>query len=461
MVILSELHDRLAHLVNYSSQLIFVSSEKLSDQHRTLNDFLAEQDTNTEVSFFSADSESDAVEYRASICRQLTGQTVGSFIRPLPLLLEDYDSEGAAVLVCITKAELLPQAFLQELWDWVSEAQSANSPTHINVILFAESTWAESAQEWLPKQNSHKPVLLSSQNVDATGFDVHALEALMAEDKSWFAMANRPTVSHKWFISSVLGLFLIIFIGLIAWQYPEEISDVIAGNFSTPEDISAFNINEEDLALDIVASDTVILQSTQSQETKPLELPEYDVNLEIVSQEELLNAPPLFASSQIEEIPETKNDSVPLSGDFEVPDIISVDQLAASFEQELSAELITDEAVSNPNQKNIVETQITVDYRFDETTLLSLPSDAIVLQLSGIQNPSVLEDFLNDNSLRDSTWVYQTERYGGAWYVVLYKDSFASIESALNKLTSLPEEIRQAQPFAKSVNQIQLEIKQR
>ena len=110
---------------------------------------------------------------------------------------------------------------------------------------------------------------------------------------------------------------------------------------------------------------------------------------------------------------------------------------------------------------NITDSEIAIDYQFDETTLLSLPSDAIVLQLSGIQNPSVLEDFLNDNSLRNSTWVYQTERYGGAWYVVLYKDSFASIESALNKLTSLPEEIRQAQPFAKSVNQIQLEIKQR
>ncbi|MDT0595533.1 SPOR domain-containing protein [Glaciecola petra] len=457
---MSELHDRLAHLVNYSSQLIFVSSEKLSDQHRTLNDFLAEQETNTEISFINADIDNDIIEYRAAICRQLTGQTVGSFIRPLPLLLEEYDSNGAAVLVCITQAECLPQSFLQELWDWVSEAQSANRPTHINVILFAESNWAESAQEWLPKQNSHKPILLSSQNVDATGFDVHALEALMAEDKSWFAVANRPIVSNKWFIGSVLGLFFVIFIGLIAWQYPEEISDVIAGDFSNPEDVAVFDIEEADLALDIVANEAVVLKKPTVKEEDSNKINTYASNLELVDSEADDSQLSAIASPLTNTFTED-NVSKPSSGDFKVPDIISVDQLAANFESELTTESNKDETILIANGKNITDSEIAIDYQFDETTLLSLPSDAIVLQLSGIQNPSVLEDFLNDNSLRNSTWVYQTERYGGAWYVVLYKDSFASIESALNKLTSLPEEIRQAQPFAKSVNQIQLEIKQR
>ena len=151
---------------------------------------------------------------------------------------------------------------------------------------------------------------------------------------------------------------------------------------------------------------------------------------------------------------EVKN-TKPKQTDFQVPDITNVSELAykLSKREELSP--------STNSDNNINQSESNIDYQFDETKLLSLPTDSIVLQLSGIQNPVVLENFLNSNNLKSSTWVYETQRYGGPWYVVVYNRAFDSIDSALSNLPTLPEDIRESQPFAKSINQIQREIGQR
>lgn len=87
-----------------------------------------------------------------------------------------------------------------------------------------------------------------------------------------------------------------------------------------------------------------------------------------------------------------------------------------------------------------------------------MPNYSVLLQLLGIQSPAVLENYLNNNNLKASTWVYKTQRYGGSWFVVLYKEAFGSIETALKQLHSMPTDVEEAQPFAKSINQIQQEI---
>jgi hypothetical protein len=91
---------------------------------------------------------------------------------------------------------------------------------HINVILFAEPEWTERAQSWLPTHHTNKPVLLSSQSVDAVGFDVSALENLMAQKRAFFASDSaRSIVRKNWFIVAVLSIFVVIFVALISFQY--------------------------------------------------------------------------------------------------------------------------------------------------------------------------------------------------------------------------------------------------
>ncbi len=541
---MSELHNRLAHLVNYSSQLIFVSGDSISDQQKTLNAFLESQQENTEISFFAASPTKQVIDYRSAICRQLGGHLVGSFVRPLPVLLNDpvsgLDAQNGPYLVCITQAEYLSEAFLQELWDWVMHSQQREHKLHLNIILFGKASWAKHSQQWLPMQNSHKPVLLSSASVDPVGFDVNALEALMADKHSWFSTSNKPIVANKWFIGSVLSIFFVIFIGLMAWQYPKQIESLLVGKAMTTETLSS-DLLDNGLKSETtpIADTNELIDDNQLVTIKSASEPFYSTPLEVVSPTSIIPqnnddknnnlTDTLLVSSwpntvkRIDDYadnvqtetsltenakiinPDADNTSendipnptiqevikqsdikkaVNSGDDFQVPDIISVAQLDEQFSQNqentidsnnlgefLNAKYtverkIVENTVSEsenlPSEQQIsAQTVSAIDYKFDETTLLSLPTDSIVLQLSGIQNPVVLENYLNNNDLKASTWVYETQRYGGPWFVVVYKQSFDSIDAALNLLSSLPADIREAQPFAKSINQIQQEISRR
>lgn len=517
--------------MNYSSQLIFVSGDSIADQQRTLSDFLSSQQDNTEISFFSASSNKQATDYRGAICRQLGGHKVGSFVRPLQQLLGD-TKDGlvgtSPYLVCITKAEQLDPSFLQELWDWVMHSQQDNKGIHLNIILFGESSWAKSSQEWLPIQNSHKPVLLSSESINPVGFDVNTLEALMADKSSWFSTSNQPLVTNKWFIGSVLSVFLVVFVGLMAWQYPAQFTSILSGNIEltsnkissesqlyndnavvdrkviidTNDIIDPQNIDTETpayqpllevveplLATDVIVESTNPTDSNMSSSiTNSLLVSNWSDSVqssnEMNDKAEVLNKvvnqtgavdgviaviPKNEDSTQTQVAQTTLPASINKEGDFQVPDIISVEQLEAQLSNsspvdsaiEISPEYFEPQIdLQNVQQVSLVD-KSTMNYQFDETTLLSLPTDSIVLQLSGIQNPVVLQSYLTNNNMQDSTWVYETQRYGGPWYVVLYRQSYNSIDAALSQLSSLPDGIKEAQPFAKSINQIQQEINRR
>lgn len=521
---MSELHNRLAHLVNYTSQLIFVSGDSVAEQQRVLNSFLASQQEDTDISYFTASETQTASDYRAIICRQLANHVVGSFVRPLHLLLgneaQQSDSglsqETGPYLVCITQAEYLPESFLQELWDWVLHIQQMSDGVHLNIILFGESKWAQTSQLWLPNKNSYKPVLLSSQTIDPVGFDVNALEALMADKRSWLGLSNQPLVANKWFITSVLTAFFVVFVGLMVWQYPQQIQDILNNQLTT----TAVTVSNEQAPKAVQQNGSSALTETNSITTKTkshvdtknaysqLEVIEKEIGPEIPTlalhstsskTSKPINPQNTFIdnmrsnNSVASDTSDTKvsvtesilvgnfstlaNIESPKSGDFQVPDIISVEQLDAQFaiQKPLRIEqlaMISQSATSNIQLDTTVKSTIAsldsqelalidtpaIDYKFDETTLLALSKDAVVLQLSGIQDEVVLQNYLNVKNLRTKTWVYQTRRYGGPWYVVVYKQSFESIDNALLHLSGLADEFKESQPFAKSINQVQQEI---
>lgn len=97
-------------------------------------------------------------------------------------------------------------------------------------------------------------------------------------------------------------------------------------------------------------------------------------------------------------------------------------------------------------------------YQYHESVLLELPTDAYVLQISGISTESLLEEFLVDNRLLNSVWVYKTQRYGGDWFVVLLNQSFDSLPQARESTRILSADLQAVEPFAKSMAQIRNEI---
>lgn len=131
--------------------------------------------------------------------------------------------------------------------------------------------------------------------------------------------------------------------------------------------------------------------------------------------------------------------------DYQIQDIVSVEEL----DQQQSQAAAT-----------AIEQPATPAYEFDETTLLNFPDSDHLLQVSGISSRSVLDQYLADNKLTNQVWIYKTKRYGGDWYVVLYRKSYSSLNNARDSVSELPRTTRQSAPFAKSIAMIRKEIAQ-
>ena len=485
---MSELQERLEHLVNYSSQLIFVSGDSIAQQQRALEEFLSVQKENTEISYFTSELTMESPDFRRIICRQLLGQKVGSFVRPLKELLKDLHEQPGPFLLCIKQAQTLPNPFLQELWDWVTESKKLSPNHHVNVILFGETAWAEKAKKWLPKRNSSRPVLLSTQSVDSTKFDVNALENLMAEERAVFSLDmfrrdefSSPIVTQKWFIVSVLVLLLSVFIGLMSWQYPDHVKSLLQTGSLPPEvDINADQLavrneqleidRKEDIADETAATETVPdnLELVSSwDEAKQTSDTKIDALKQSIDEKKEAQEQDALAIAKLDEpllSSETSNSDLAIEdaeGDFAVPDILSVEQLDATLGNQLLSLSQADELENELEDEIAPEQSIDPLYEFDEAALLALSEPAVLLQLSGIQNRSVLSEFIADNQLQDIVWVYQTTRYGGAWHVVLFKQRFDSLNAARQATELLPESVRSTEPFAKDLTQIKLEIRNR
>ena len=92
----SQLHERLEHLVNYSSQLIFVSGDTIAQQHRNLESFLAQQDEQSEIAYVQLEAGMEDADLRRNVCSQLVGTSVNTYVRPFNELLHSlnqYDGQ--------------------------------------------------------------------------------------------------------------------------------------------------------------------------------------------------------------------------------------------------------------------------------------------------------------------------------------------------------------------------------
>jgi DamX protein len=477
---LSELQERLEHLVNYSSQLIFVSGDSIAQQQRTLEGFLSIQKENTEISYFTSEITMESPDFRRIICRQFLGQKVGSFVRPLKELLKDLHEQPGPFLLCIKQAQTLPNGFLQELWDWVTESKAQSANHHVNVILFGETAWAEKAKKWLPKRNSSRPILLSTQSVDSTKFDVNALEMLMAEERLTFSFdlfkRNEfapPVVTQNWFIVGVLILLLFVFVGLMSWQYPEHIKSLLQTGKLPPE----VTLNIDQLALLNEQLDRQL-----ENKNEPTDIAQNAAEVEEVSipnKVQTTSEEPALTREELG-IDVSEDYLADADGDFAFPDIINVEQidrplgkdLLASPQEEqvviaplvFASEMDENSLLKKPGQAATrVTRESTTDgfYEFAEEALLALPETAILLQLFGMQDRLVLDEFIINNKLQDLVWIYQTTRYGGTWHVILFNQHFDSVNEARQAIELLPSSIRSTKPFPKDLRQIKLEIRNR
>jgi len=156
----ADLHDRLDHLVTYSSQLIFVSGEGLSVNQDFVEAYLAKKSDIANIVYLGAANKLTVSQYRQRVVEQLVGKIRLDYTRPLTETLPRVlGKDEQFILIAVTNAEQLPSTMLSELWDLVLQNRFARQRHHMNILLFGEHHWAEQAKAELPTNHSDKPPL--------------------------------------------------------------------------------------------------------------------------------------------------------------------------------------------------------------------------------------------------------------------------------------------------------------
>ena len=415
---ISQLHERLEHLVNYSSQLIFVSGDTIAQQHRNLDAFLAHQEEHTEIAYLQLDSHMEDTDVRRHLCRQLVDTDIGTFVRPFNELLHSLNQYDGPVLICITQAQLMSDKVLHELWDLVLQSRFANNKAHLNVILFAETLWAETAQQYLPARNSKQPMLLANESFSSLSDNPPGseLERLIAAKRADFAqrmqersssgLAPDNALRAPWFIALMLGLFCALFFSVMTSQYPDQFA-----RFS--------KIFEP---IEPVVSTTPIAANKTITAHKPI------ATIEMVSQIEQSVTP-----------------------DANVPGLV----MNWPASQAEPTELIS---TNSPGQLEVSTPVPATPVISTKSVLLDIPSNRYAVQLGAMSNSDTINDFIITHALQEQSWVYLTQRYGGDWYVVLLNNDYSTIQEARRAVNSLPPEVQALTPFVKPLSVIKKEI---
>ena len=514
----SELHSRLEHLVNYSSQLIFVSGDKISQQTQIIDAFLGHQSENAEVAIVAASEVTTQEQYRYQLQKQLIPHK-GANDDSLPLnqLLSPLNEYDGPVLISISNAEHLPQKILQELWELVLQSRFAANKQHLNVLLFADPLWAEQAKAWLPANSANKPILLSNQSVFSSEplKQLSDLDKLIASKREAFSKRMngraqhyepiRPVLASPRLVALLLVVFSGVFLGILGWQYPdiptnlwsklsnkmaainsqalstdstqsqdEQIekpsaqqntselknTSISAGN-STENNISLNDGNDQEPELTYSNSSNELVTDWQSAIAN-IDKNAAEEKLAVTTQlDEQINQSSLESNGSPSNTQESSSDDVVYGSvdDYQVEDITSVEQLTITNQQ--TSAFTSEQTQTLPsNERKIIEIDNTVieKYEFDETLLVTLPQGQYLIQIAGMGDIQTMREFVEDNQIRQELWIYKTQRVGSDWYVLLHNKSYPTLAAARLAIDNLSSVMLQGTPFAKTTGQVLTEL---
>jgi DamX protein len=480
----SELNNRLDYLISYSSQLVFVCSDKIQQQSKVVESYLAHQNEQADLAVLTANELTPLVIYREKLFRQLISQSqTADFNRPLNQLLAPLNEHNGPILISVFQAEKLPNKLVKELWDLVLQSRFAGNKQHLNVLLMGLSDWAESAKSGLGAKSKGQPIVLNSHTEiqpdeshefsDLESFiqDKRKKFAQRIEDRHYQSYESQP-IYKKWWVAILFGLiFLALFSGILGWQYPQKVKAALSYiniQLSTQEqpvarsevlklDVTA-SANKAQAAPQAVAEITIVESKLSSTKTTikdllvtdwntasaKLEMQSNKVLLQTTSNDEKVDSQTIQSSEPEQAVLDKEvKAQTDIVNDYQIEDIVKFEPLSS--------------------QKGLllgrVETIKTDDFMVPEPDLLlALPDKHFLIQIAAMANISILQDYIKDERLGKQLWLYKTQRYGGDWYVLLKNQHFPTIEAARAEIINLADAMLRNTPFVKSVGQVKQEI---
>jgi DamX protein len=458
----------LEHLSRYSSLLSVVQGPQGSGKSRFLMEFARHQDDTTVVSHVKATMLMTAGQLLQAIytgfASHFTQPPNETTFGPLLKFSHDLDEKGQAALVLIDNAQELNTDAVSMLLDMMSLATENQTVPH--VVLFSEyalSRNLDAYQRSRYEQLSHSFTLAPYSLEQTRAYLLHRVRAvggginLPFNDKqvkqihlesggypgrinqiaqTMMGNGNKP-VKSGWRFNLAMG-FPLAHMALLSLVM---LGILVAVLFSDKPSTS--NTAAER------ASNVIPLSPRQGQSSAET-IARIDAMQRKIGQEGEVILPPIPAGTSLPPISTSTSANTPSM----LAPAVSTAPIRSEAPLADAAPVSPVEATEKNETANLKVTQDP----FDKTQWwLSQNPTRYTLQLLGTHNQSTVKDFIRDQGSVSSFGYFKSKHNGKDWFVVVY-GTYRSRSEAIAAAESLPKDIRDLNPWARSARGIQEDI---
>lgn len=467
----TELLGRLQLLTNFGSNLVTIGGEKGAGKTWLVHYYLEAWAQDKNQALLMCYPNQDDSQRRSTILNQLISEPSYS---PTDSLVESFtrnmQGEHCDIVIAIDDAHLLSESFVSELWMLVIEAQ-ANPSWTINVLLFAQANALDALLTRLGYGQDQKPIDLEIESFTQDEADLffEQLVIRFVDDDMEKRVRNayrnvelRPgeimalgeqKVEKRIIIRSIVGspiniallsLTLLVLIGGGYWwlmlqpsaeEQAQQVSESMEQTvIPTLADQTQQKVEE---AVESELEDPMLDQG--GVETDDIALPPEvaEVNSHVGNQEEE-HQRVIISSDVVDALMES-----PSQSDSQDETMLR-DQTIGTGPQ-------TSEQTVTPDQPNI-------SFSFTKEELNSFSPRSYTLQLAAVRSLQEVQVFLDKHSLSNQVFIYPTNRNNNEWYIITYQN-YPTIQVARDAVRSLPADVQNLDPWAKSLGQVQREIR--
>ena len=467
----TELLGRLQLLTNFGSNLVTLGGEKGAGKTWLVHYYLEAWAQDKNQALLMCYPNQDDSQRRSTVLNQLISEPTYS---PTDSLVESFtrnmQGEHCDIVIAIDDAHLLSESFVSELWMLVIEAQ-ANPSWTINVLLFAQSNALDTLLTRLGYGQDQKPIDLEIEpfTKDEADLFFEQLVIRFVDDDMEKRVRNayrnvelRPgeimalgeqKVEKRIIIRSIVGspiniallsLTLLVLIGggywwLMLQPSAEEQAQQVSESIEQTVIPTLANQVEERVEESVESELQDPLLEQGSVETDDVALPPevVEVNTHVGNEEED-HQRVIISSDVVDALMETPSE-------------------ADSVEETTLSEQVVEAAPQALDESKTSE-QPTINFSFTKQELNSFSPRSYTLQLAAVQSLREVQVFLDKHSLSNQVFIYPTNRNNSEWYIITYQN-YPTIQVARDAVKGLPTDVQSLDPWAKSLSQVQREIR--
>ncbi|WP_339386641.1 SPOR domain-containing protein [Vibrio caribbeanicus] len=467
----TELLGRLQLLTNFGSNLVTVGGEKGAGKTWLVHYYLEAWAQDKNQALLMCYPNQDDSQRRSTILNQLISEPSYS---PTDSLVESFtrnmQGEHCDIVIAIDDAHLLSESFVSELWMLVIEAQ-ANPSWTINVLLFAQANALDALLTRLGYGQDQKPIDLEIESFTQDEADLffEQLVIRFVDDDMEKRVRNayrnvelRPgeimalgeqKVEKRIIIRSIVGspiniallsLTLLVLIGGGYWwlmlqpsaeEQAQQVSESMEQTvIPTLADQAQQKVEE---AVEPKLEDPMLDQGGVEMDDIALPPEVAEVNSHVGNQEE-------------------EHQRVIISSD--VVDALMESPSQSDSQDETMLRDQTIETVPQTSEQAVAPDQPSISFSFTKEELNSFSPRSYTLQLAAVRSLREVQVFLDKHSLSNQVFIYPTNRNNNEWYIITYQN-YPTIQVARDAVRSLPADVQNLDPWAKSLGQVQREIR--